>query len=145
MNKLYVDNEESSFIVVIDGKKDVLLSGDNMSLDNVLRALPAKGFSSIEVLLAPPERYGVKYVVDVKTDKKVRIFGVVGETGGIYDVELGRTLLSQGLLGSADKLRFSIGGRFDNMNRPEVKAFINRHELSSESFLQQSTALITVN
>ncbi|MEG2790519.1 MAG: carboxypeptidase-like regulatory domain-containing protein [Odoribacter sp.] len=63
MGNIYVGELGKTFMIVRNGKVDVLFSGN---LNDILKALPAKGFSSVTVMLAPPERYGeYDYVVNI--------------------------------------------------------------------------------
>lgn len=124
MGDLYVDEPGKKFLVVRNGKTDALFSGN---LDDILQALPAKGFAAISVLLAPPERYGdYDYVVNIETDRNTRLYGMVGNLQ--EDVALGTGTFDSkaAVVSSLNKLRFSLEGLFRNMNMPVVKQLIEK-------------------
>lgn len=48
---LYVGDEEKKFLVVRNGKVDALFDGN---INDLLKSIPAKGFATVTVMLAPP-------------------------------------------------------------------------------------------
>ena len=116
-NKIVAEDDPTKSIVILrDGKKDPLFSG-GVSYNDVMRYLPAMGFTQIRILLDKPEEYrDYDYVISVTSDKTQRLFGAVGQSDGSYN--LNRNLsLTQAFTGSADKLRIS--GNFGySLNKP---------------------------
>ena len=100
------DNPEKTIVILLNGKKDPLFYG-GVSYNDVMRQLPAMGYTQIRILLDKPEEYkDYDYVISVTSDKTQRLFGGVGQSGGSYN--LNRNLgLAQAFTGSADKLRVS--------------------------------------
>ena len=49
MGGMYVDVHDRKLLVLRNGKRDALFSGKN--LDEILKAMPAKGYSAVRVKL----------------------------------------------------------------------------------------------
>ena len=100
------DNPEKTIVILLNGKKDPLFYG-GVSYNDVMRQLPAMGYTQIRILLDKPEEYkDYDYVISVTSDKTQRLFGGVGQSDGSYN--LNRNLqLTEAFTGSADKLRVS--------------------------------------
>ena len=136
-NKLYVGEPGSSFIVVRNGKIDALFSGKE-SIDEVLKSLPAKGFSSVTVQLMPDSRYGNnKYVVSIETDKTTRLIGIINMNHDAYDASKGELSLLSDFLSSYDKLRIHAGGMFANTNTPKSKSTLYQEWKETNTSIQQ--------
>lgn len=119
---IYIGEPESSFIFVRNGKIDALFD-NKTDINEVLKSLPAKTFSSITVKLMPESRYGnSKYVVSVQTDEINRLFGVVNYNRDRYDFSSGTLSINTRFLTSFDRLRISLGGDFTNTNSPDSKS-----------------------
>lgn len=136
MGDIYVDSPDKTFVVVRNGKVDALFSG---KLNDVLKSLPAKGFTSVTVMRAPPQRYGdVDYLVNIEADPNARLFGVIGFTAGKADGSSGETEIGQSAIGSLDKFRFTFGGMFKNTNAPTVKQRMEQVQYKDAALLIQS-------
>lgn len=114
-DRIVAENDPlKSVIVLRNGRKDALFSGGS-SLNEVLRKLPAMGFTNVKILLDKPEKYKeYDYVITVTPDKTQRLFGAVGES--LASFRLDRNLnLSQRVTASSDKTRIasSIGYSWD--------------------------------
>lgn len=119
--KLYVENPNTSFLIVRNGKKDALFGNKEM-LDQTLKALPAKAFQKVTVKLMPESRYGdYKYVLSIDADEVNQLFGVINQNYDTYDVSEGKLLLQSALLSSYNRFRINAGGDFSNTNTPESK------------------------
>lgn len=132
MGDLYVEKPGKKFLVVRNGKVDALFSGN---LNDILKTLPAKGFASVTVMLAPPERYGeYDYVVNIETDKNARLYGAVGTAKA--EEKVGEGIFESGatVIASLNKLRLSLDGIFRNTNAPPLKQVI-RKQLTRETEL----------
>lgn len=100
---IYVDSPDKKFLVVRDGKVDALFSGN---IQNMLKDLPAKGFTTVRLLLAPPERYGeYDYILDIVSDKSTRLIGAVGSLRGGYQTQENSVQLYPEATFSSGKLR----------------------------------------
>lgn len=99
----FIDSPDKKFLIVRNGKRDALFSGN---VQDILKQLPAMGFSTVRLLLAPPEHYGeYDYVLDIITDKTKRVAGAVGELSGNYESGDNLWRLHPALTFSASKLR----------------------------------------
>lgn len=135
-NKLFVDNPFSSFLVVRNGKEDALFKG--MSIDQILKAIPAKAFAKVRVLLAPPEGYGsYQYVLDIETDERNILFGVVGSTYLELNNNEGKLLVAPSVTGNLEKLRFSGGVLFEGDRVPVERQFSEQSYTSTQLRLNQ--------
>lgn len=133
--ELYVDEPNKKFMVVRNGKVDALFAGN---LNDILKALPAKGFASVTVLLAPPERYGeYDYVVSIETDKTNGLYGAVGFLEEMNTVNKGRFDSKANVVVSLDKLRMSLAGLFQNTNAPPSKQLIYKKTTEESDVFQQ--------
>lgn len=93
---LYIEDEGKKFLVVRNGKTDALFDGN---INDLLKSIPAKGFATVTVMLAPPEHYGdYDYVVNITTDKTARLYGAVGMIKGIGDVNNGLFVRNPGII-----------------------------------------------
>lgn len=119
--KLYVENPNTSFLIVRNGREDALF-GDKEMIDQTLKALPAKAFQKVTVKLMPENRYGnYKYVLSIDADEVNQLFGVINQNYDTYDASKGELSLRSGLLSSYDRFRINAGGTFSNTNTPESK------------------------
>ncbi|MEG2555968.1 MAG: TonB-dependent receptor [Odoribacter sp.] len=136
MGNIYVGELGKTFMIVRNGKVDVLFSGN---LNDILKALPAKGFSSVTVMLAPPERYGeYDYVVNIETDKNNRLYGAVGIVKGKEEMGSGTVGANTEIVVSLDKLRLSSYGSFFNTNTPLSEQSLYKQVMGeTRIFLQQ--------
>ncbi len=135
--KLYVDEPGKSFLVVRNGKKDVLFDNVDM-LDQTLRALPAKGFEKVTVKLMPESRYGdYTYVLSIDADKSNRLFGAINTHNDAYKTTPGELYISTGILSSYDRFRASLGGNFTNTNSPSSQQTLEQYFHDDESHLLQ--------
>ena len=116
---LYIEDEGKKFLVVRNGKTDALFDGN---INDLLKSIPAKGFATVTVMLAPPEHYGdYDYVVNITTDKTARLYGAVGMIKGIGDVNNGLFDSESGIISSLNKVRLNVGVELDSKNAPESK------------------------
>lgn len=137
-NKLFVDNPHSSFLVVRNGKVDVLFKNDAMGIDQILKTIPAKAFARVKVLLAPPEYYGkYQYVINIETDKKNILFGVIGNSSLKFNAEKGELSLDQSAIGNLEKLRFTTGASMTGTRTPVEKQFTEHLSTTGETELNQ--------
>lgn len=133
---LYVESPEKRILVVRNGKQDVLFSG--MNLNTILKSIPANGFATVKLMLAPPHRYGsYDYVISIETDKSVGLFGVAGGVSASLDFNSGSTSSQSGILASIDKLRFAVNGGFTNTNEPKRVSRIEQERLSDSYRMAQ--------
>lgn len=117
--RIYIGNPENSILLVRNDKKDILFSNED-NKEEVLKALPAKGFSRVKVKLMPEERYGsYKYVISFDTDKSNQLFGVVNPNTAKYDFSDRSYYLSPDILGSYNRLRFKMGILWGKANIPQ--------------------------
>lgn len=130
-NKLFIEMPGVSFLVVRNGKEDVLFTNNNMSIDQILKAIPAKAFGKVKLMLAPPERYGgYKYVLDIETDNRNILFGVIGDEYLTSKLEDGSMTNGLSALGNLEKLRFSVGHILKGIKAPK------EHQVSEQIQLQ---------
>lgn len=135
--KMYVENPNTTFLIVRNGKEDALFDNGIMR-DATLKSLPAKGFSAIKIKLIPDERYGnYKYVVSIDTDKKNRIFGLINQNYDKHETQAGKSSLSSYLVGSYNKLRFRTGVEYTHTHSPRSKSYLEQHFFSDDSWLSQ--------
>lgn len=135
--KIYIGDPENSFLIVRNGKKDVLFNNGEMR-ESTLKSIPAKAFASIKIKLIPEQRYGnYKYVMSIETDKTNSLLGVINQNYDKYDMAQGQLNLLSALLGSYDKLRFNLSGAFANTRSPKSKTYLEQHFFSEHSLLQQ--------
>ncbi|WP_294080030.1 outer membrane beta-barrel protein [Proteiniphilum sp. UBA5384] len=133
-NKLFVEMPGVKFLVVRNGKEDALFSSE-MDLDQILKAIPAKAFGKVKLMLAPPQRYGgYKYVLSIETDTKNRLWGVVGDEELHIDTNSGAHHVGTGLLGNLEKIRFYIGGGYSGVKAPKQKQFLEQVQLQEDGF-----------
>ena len=115
--RITAENDPTKTIVILrNGRIDPLFSG-GVSYNEVMRRLPAMGFTDIRILLDKPEKYkDYDYVISVTADKTQRLYGGVGESKASY--QLDRNLnLGQRVTASADKIRMA-GGIGYGWNKP---------------------------
>lgn len=125
--KLYVDNPQSSFLIVRNGKEDVLFDNPDM-LDQTLSTLPAKAFEKVTVKLMPESRYGnYRYVISIDADKTNRLFGAINPHQDSYDADEGQLNVGTSVLASYDRFRMSAGGSFINTNSPHNKQTMEQY------------------
>ena len=135
--KLYVGEPGSTFLVVRNGKKDVLFDNPDM-LDQTLRALPAKAFEKVTVKLMPESRYGnYRYVLNIDADKTNRLFGAINNHQDSYDTNDGKLNVGTAVLASYNRLRMSLGGEFANTNSPRSKQTLEQRFHADGSQLHQ--------
>lgn len=123
--KVYVESQTKSYIVLRNGKADALFTGSSVSFEDMLKKLPALGFTQFEIWQQPPLRYkNYDYVINILSDKKQQLFGAVGSSEAYHDFDKMYTTLRQGVTGSAENLRFSGAFTFLNENNPQRKQYI---------------------
>lgn len=84
--KIIVEDENKTFIILRNGRPDALLNQEAMPYEDVMRKLPAMGFTKIKVINNPPLKYkGYDYVIDIETDASMRLVGAVGRFKSEYD------------------------------------------------------------
>ena len=119
--RLYVDNPNTPFLIVRNGREDALFGNKEM-IDQTLKALPAKAFQKITLKLMPESRYGdYKYVLSIDADEVNRLYGVVNQNYDTYNANNGELRLTSSIMTSFDRLRISAGGNFRNVNSPETE------------------------
>ena len=119
--RLYVDNPDTPFLIVRNGREDALFGNKEM-IDQTLKALPAKAFQKITLKLMPESRYGdYKYVLSIDADEVNRLYGVVNQNYDTYNANNGELRLTSSIMTSFDRLRISAGGNFRNVNSPETE------------------------
>lgn len=123
-DRIVAENDPTKRVIVLrNGRRDALLAG-GASLNEVLRKLPAMGFTNVKILLDKPEKYKeYDYVISVTPDKTKRLFGAVGESLALYRLDR-RLIASQRVTVSADKTRIasSIGYSWSNPFEEENRA-----------------------
>lgn len=135
--KLYVNEPGSTFLVVRNGKKDVLFDNPDM-LDQTLRTLPAKAFEKVTVKLMPESRYGnYRYVLSIDADKTNHLFGAINNHQDSYDTNDGKLNVGTAVLASYDRLRMSLGGKFANTNSPRSRQTLEQRFHDDSSQLHQ--------
>ena len=135
--KLYVNEPGSTFLVVRNGKKDVLFDNPDM-LDQTLRTLPAKAFEKVTVKLMPESRYGnYRYVLSIDADKTNRLFGAINNHQDSYNTNDGKLDIGTAVLASYDRLRMQVGGSFSNTNSPRSKQTLEQRFHDDGSQLRQ--------
>ncbi|MCM1032062.1 MAG: outer membrane beta-barrel protein, partial [Oscillibacter sp.] len=138
---LYVGDEGKKFLVVRNGKVDALFDGN---INDLLKSIPARGFATVTVLLAPPERYGdYDYVVNITTDKSAQLYGAVGMVQGVGQVNDGLFDSDAGIMSSLNKVRLNVSGGLDLKNAPERKNSIVREQKKEGSLLVQEEKINT--
>lgn len=138
---LYVEDEKKKFLVVRNGKTDALFNGN---INDLLKSIPAKGFATVTVMLAPPERYGdYDYVVNITTDKTARLYGAVGMIKGMGDVNNGLFGSEAGIMSSLNKVRLNVGVELDSKNAPRRTNSIIREQKKDGSLLVQEEEINT--
>ena len=119
--RLYVDNPDTPFLIVRNGREDALFGNKEM-IDQTLKALPAKAFQKVTLKLMPESRYGdYKYVLSIDADEVNRLYGVVNQNYDTYDASDGELRLTSGIMTSFDRLRMNAGADFRNVNSPETE------------------------
>ena len=119
--RLYVDNPDTPFLIVRNGREDALFGNKEM-IDQTLKALPAKAFQKVTLKLMPESRYGnYKYVLSIDADEVNRLYGVVNQNYDTYEANNGELRLMSGIMTSFDRLRMNAGGDFRNVNSPETE------------------------
>lgn len=132
MGDLYVDEPNKKFLIVRNGKKDALFDGN---INNVLKAIPAKGFATVTILLVPPEHYGdYDYIVNITTDKNARLYGAIGLLDAEGDDEYIYSMAS--IMTSLNKVRANFTGKFKNTNPPRSTSSV-RHESFKENIIKK--------
>lgn len=134
MGDLYVGDLNKRFLIVRNGKKDALFEGN---INDILKAIPAKGFATVTVMLAPPEHYGnYDYVVNITTDKNARLYGAIGLVSAEENVSAGTINPEGTLMTSLNKVRANIGVDFTNTNAPKSTNTI-QYEYANGDLLRQ--------
>lgn len=124
MGDLYVDQPGKKFLVVRNGKKDALFEG---KINDLLKAIPAKGFATVTVMLVPPEHYGdYDYIVDIATDKSARLYGAVGLAEAEGNLASGSVKPEATVMASLNKMRVNVGGSFENENQPKSTSSVRQ-------------------
>ena len=119
--RLYVDNPDTPFLIVRNGREDALFGNKEM-IDQTLKALPAKAFQKVTLKLMPESRYGnYKYVLSIDADEVNRLYGVVNQNYDTYEANNGELRLMSGIMTSFDRLRMNAGADFRNVNSPETE------------------------
>ena len=119
--RLYVDNPDTPFLIVRNGREDALFGNKEM-IDQTLKALPAKAFQKVTLKLMPESRYGdYKYVLSIDADEVNRLYGVVNQNYDTYNANNGELRLTSSIMTSFDRLRMNAGGDFRNVNSPETE------------------------
>lgn len=106
-DQIVAENDPAKSILILrNGRQDALFSG-GISLNEVLRKLPAMGFINIKILLEKPEKYKqFDYVITITSDKTQRLSGAVGESVASYSLD--RSLkMQQKVTASANKTRMA--------------------------------------
>lgn len=135
--KIYIGNPDVKFLIVRNGKKDILFDDEEMK-DEMLKSLPAKAFSKVRIELLPSERYGkYTYVMSIDTDPTSRMVGVINMNNEEYNFSNGNLKLSSGILGSQDKLRFRAAMGFGNAHSPQSVTNLEQHFFANDSWLRQ--------
>jgi hypothetical protein len=118
--RISVGDQDKKFIITRNGRIDALLNINGMSYDEVIRKLPAMGFTKVRVLTDPPKKYGeVQYVVDIVADNSVALWGIVGNDKLGYDMGPGVLDNTTSFSSSADIIRVSGGIGYSNISPPK--------------------------
>ena len=135
--RLYVDNPNTPFLIVRNGREDALFGNKEM-IDQTLKALPAKAFQKVTLKLMPESRYGnYKYVLSIDADEVNRLYGVVNQNYDTYEANNGELRLMSGIMTSFDRLRMNAGVDFRNVNSPETEQTLTQHFQDDGSTLAQ--------
>jgi hypothetical protein len=136
--KIIVGEPDKKVRVTRNGHIDALFNTNNMSLDDILRKLPAMGFTKIRVMLAPPKKYkDCDYVVDVTADEDVSLWGIVGVAQSGYNFGSGSTDNSISLNSSIDVVRVSGKIGATNTSSPESMSEEWLNTFKDNSMLEQ--------
>lgn len=112
--KIIVGSEGKTYIVLRKGREDALLNFENVSFEEMLKKLPAMGFTSFEIwTVVPPKYERYDYVVNIIPDPTQRLFGVVGSPEANYSFEGGALNSGIGGNGSADIFRVAGGVKYE--------------------------------
>lgn len=138
LGDLYVDVPDKKFLVLRNGKRDALFSGKN--LDEILKAMPAKGYSAVRVKLKPSEKYeGFDYVIDIETDQTTRLVGLVGLVNGKGEWKQGAGNGEISLGGSSEKLRYMFGVRGESYRTPVYHQISQQHYLAEDNVVYRES------
>jgi len=136
--RISVGDQDKKFIITRNGRIDALLNVNGMSYDEIIRKLPAMGFTKVRVLTDPPKKYGdVQYVVDIVTDSSVALWGIVGNDQLGYDLGSGVLNNATAFSSSADIIRVSGGIGYSNISPPKTSSEKWMKTYSQNSILDQ--------
>lgn len=118
-----VGSTESKYVVTRNGRVDALFKIGDLPLNELLKRLPAMGFSQIRIIKDPPPTFGnVKYQVDIITDKSNSTVGAACNSDASYNMGAGTARLgSQVIASPAEPFRISVGAGFTNTNAPDIR------------------------
>ncbi|MDR2774332.1 MAG: outer membrane beta-barrel protein [Tannerella sp.] len=118
--KVVVGSEEKKYTVLRKGREDALFNFQNVSFEDLIKKLPAMGFTTFEIWTVMPPKYSqYDYVINILPDPNARLFGAVGTPEAGYSFDRGELRTGLGSNGSADIFRFAGGVKYANSDAPE--------------------------
>lgn len=118
--KVIVGDKNKTYIVLRKGREDALFNFQNITFEELIRKLPAMGFTTFEIWTVIPPKYSqYDYVINILPDPNQRLFGMVGAPSFSYDFERGALQAGLGGNGSADIFRFSGGVTYGHTDAPK--------------------------
>ncbi|MEG0796658.1 MAG: TonB-dependent receptor [Odoribacter sp.] len=120
MGKISVGSEDKTYIVLRKGREDALVNFQNVSFEEMLKRLPAMGFTTFEIwTVVPPKYEKYDYVINIIPDPNQKLFGAVGSPEVYYNFDKGELLSGMGGNGSANIFRITGGVKYGNINAPK--------------------------
>lgn len=120
MGMISVGSKGEKYIVLRKGREDALVNFQNVSFEEMLKRLPAMGFTSFEIwTVIPPKYEQYDYVINIIPDPTQRLFGAVGSPEAYYSSNNGVLRTGLGGNASADIFRVAGGVKYEYMDAPK--------------------------
>lgn len=120
MGKISVGSEDKTYIVLRKGREDALVNFENVSFEEMLKRLPAMGFTTFEIwTVVPPKYEKYDYVINILPDPTQRLFGAVGSPEIYYNFDGKELRTGIGGNGSANVFRIAGGAKYEYIDAPK--------------------------
>ena len=118
--KIIVGSEDKTYIVLRKGCEDALFSFRNVKFEELIKKLPAMGFTTFEIwTVVPPKFSQYDYVINILPDPTQRLFGATTSPEAFYSFGHGESRVGLGSNGSANIFRFSGGVKYEDSDAPK--------------------------
>lgn len=123
MGKIIVGSRDKKYIVLRKGREDALFDFRHVTFEDMIKRLPAMGFTTFEIwTVVPPKYKDYDYVINILPDPNQRLFGATGSPSVNYQGRTGTIDGGLGGNGSANIVRLSGGVNYSHRDAPKTKS-----------------------